>query len=239
MPEVRQLTDVGIEKFSNYLHSARATPSMDPPFGLLDDEACSEGFSGDLEVERIEFESKRDAGRYLHTVLRDGDLAEIRRNRGLWSWLALFYFDEICPVDDEGQRKVKRSEHYILVRDWRRYYRHLLVTPWELYRQYPEGAHSILSGAVNVHGDFVEQLASRQEIISNRSLVSTVDELYYDDEGDGTKRGATSRERPGNIRRLVEVKQQLDLTFDLYGMDPEQILRVLPDEFDEWYEDGN
>lgn len=234
MPPVRALNDIGVEKFSNYLHAARTNPSLEPPTELLRDETASEAFEGDIEVEERAFESKREAGRYLFRQLRDGDLESIRRNKGLWSWLALFYFDQVCPPDDDGERHVKRTEHYILVRDWRRYYRHLLVTPWELYREYTDGALAILSGRVSVHGDFVEQLASRQEVISNEALVSAVDELYYDEERANTKVGATSRDRPGNIRRFVEIKQQLDLTYDLYGMGSEQIIELLPDEFEEW-----
>lgn len=236
MPQVRTFTEIGLEKFSNYLHAARSNPALEPPTELLQDDVASEPFEKGIEVEERIFESKRDAGRYLFRQLRDGDLESIRRNRGLWSWLALFYFDQVCPSNDEGIRHVKRTEHYMLVRDWKRYYRHLLVTPWELYREYSDGAFALLSGQLSVHGYFAEQLASRQEFISNEALVEVVDQLYYDEERDGTKVGATSQERPGNVRRLVEIKQQLALTYDLYGMDAEQIIDLLPDEFDEWHE---
>lgn len=234
MPEVRRLTRKGRQKFADYLQEARSAPALDPPFELLTDETASETPDYSASVEEVEFSSKRQAGEYLNRKLDSVDPGAIRRDPGLWSWLALFYFDQVCPADESGQRKVSKTEHYILVPDWSRYYRHLLATPWEIVREYPDGARVLLSGNVDTHGDFVEQLASRQEIITNEGLVETADHLYYDDEAERPKVGARSRNRPGNVRRLVEIKQQLDLTFDLYGMDALEILEVLPDEFDTW-----
>ena len=84
-----------------------------------------------------------------------------------------------------------------------------------------------------------QQLASRMQVVSNHSLVEVVDRLYYDSAPNGTgrpKRGALTRTRPGNLRRLVAVIQQFDLTYDLYAMSPDEILDLLPDEFTRWAE---
>jgi len=40
--------------------------------------------------------------------------------------------------------------------------------------------------------------------------------------------------RPGNLRRLIAVIQQLDFNYDLYGMRAGEILQLLPPEFDAW-----
>ncbi|MFO7599969.1 MAG: hypothetical protein R6X27_09205 [Candidatus Desulfacyla sp.] len=39
---------------------------------------------------------------------------------------------------------------------------------------------------------------------------------------------------PGTLYRFIDVVQQLDLTYDLYSMTGEQILQLLPNEFDRW-----
>lgn len=234
MPNVRRLTRKGREQFGDYLQKARSNPELSPPFQLLTDTTASEIPDYHASVEDVKFRSKRHAGEYLNRQLSAVEIGEIRRDAGLWSWLALFYFDQVCPEDDSGERQVNKTEHYILIPDWSRYYRHLLATPWEIVREYPEGARVLLSGSVDIHGDFVEQLASRQEIVSNSSLIEAADHLYYDDDNGRPKTGARSRDRPGNVRRLVEIKQQLDLTFDLYGMKAREILELLPEEFDAW-----
>lgn len=66
--------------------------------------------------------------------------------------------------------------------------------------------------------DVSGRFASRMQLISNRALVQAVDKLYFDPGSEGAgrpKRGALTRTRPGNLRRLVTVVQQLDLTYDL------------------------
>lgn len=74
------------------------------------------------------------------------------------------------------------------------------------------------------------------ELISNRNVIEAVDRLYVSvrPEGAMPKRGATTRTRPGNLRRLIAVLQQLDLTYDLYATPADKILDLLPPEFDRW-----
>ena len=96
-----------------------------------------------------------------------------------------------------------------------------------------------LYNPLNKHGEFSEQLASRQEIISNRSLIEAADRLYRDPASDDEgkpKRGFATRTRPGNVRRLPMVIDQFDLTYDMYAMSCEEILELLPDEFARWKE---
>lgn len=236
MVRVRRLTREGRSAFADYLQQARSNPEVPPPQTLLEDERASAPLEAELSVEQREFDSKRQAGEYFDRRLSGTEISEVRRDSGLWSWLSLFYFDQVCPPDAEGKRKVNQTEQYILIPDWRRYYRHLLMTPWELYRKYPDSARVLLSGTVDTHGDFMEQLASRQEIVTNRGVIDAADRLYYNVDEGRPKRGARSRDRPGNVRRLVEVKQQLDLTFDLYDLQADEILDLLPPEFDHWRE---
>jgi hypothetical protein len=39
---------------------------------------------------------------------------------------------------------------------------------------------------------------------------------------------------PGTLLRFIDIIQQLDLTYDLYSMSGEEILALLPPEFDKW-----
>jgi hypothetical protein len=49
------------------------------------------------------------------------------------------------------------------------------------------------------------------------------------------KRGAqVSSPEPGTLRRFVHVLQQLDVTYDVYGMSGQALLDLLPAEFDPW-----
>jgi hypothetical protein len=104
-----------------------------------------------------------------------------------------------------------------------------------VYRNHIENARLLLLDPVDKLGDIWEQLASRQEIISNQPIVGAATLLYLDSDKDRPKRGAASTKRkPGTLRRFVDLIQQLDLTYDLYSMRPTDILGLLPPEFDSW-----
>jgi hypothetical protein len=60
--------------------------------------------------------------------------------------------------------------------------------------------------------------------------METAGELYTDAHTSGFKRGAASS-RKGGARRLVAFLNQITLTYDIYSMSKEQLLNLLPSEF--------
>jgi hypothetical protein len=80
-------------------------------------------------------------------------------------------------------------------------------------------------------GDIVEQLASRQELVTNRAVVGAATKLYYDATRMAARRGAGGK-GPGSPRRLADILNQLDLTWDLYAIADDDLISKLPAEFD-------
>jgi hypothetical protein len=80
-------------------------------------------------------------------------------------------------------------------------------------------------------GEIVEQLASRKELVTNRAVADVATKLYYDSATGSFKRGAGS-DTKGAARRLAALFNQLDLTFYLYGMACDELIALLPKEFD-------
>ncbi|MEM9057223.1 MAG: hypothetical protein AAGD86_07085, partial [Pseudomonadota bacterium] len=79
-----------------------------------------------------------------------------------------------------------------------------------------------------------QEIASRQDLVANRGVIEAVMLLYFDPPKLAPKRGCQSGSRPGTIRRLVRVLQQLDMTYDIFGMTGRELIALLPPEFDEW-----
>jgi hypothetical protein len=158
----------------------------------------------------------------------------------VWAWLSLLYFDQLCPVfvpDFRGRKKVHDDSCYIPSEDWRKYYRHKLLGPYSLYKAHGNFAAALLTNPVHTVGDINETIASRQEFVQNAEMMKVVHRLYYDQNDNSVKRGATSKEgRKGSAHRLWAIKEQLDLTYDLFSMTCEEILAILPSEFDAWME---
>jgi hypothetical protein len=238
--ELRSLTPAGISKFDEYLDELTSTPTEKPPSSLLMDNAYSEKVPGNLSIDESEqFGSKMEAAKYLFEILSNiGASYNVGTSSGLWTWLALCYFDQLCP-DRHGSRNVGEKVRYILPGTssedhWRRYYRHLLAGPYDIYRNHKENARIFLHGPLSVMGDFTEQLASRMDIMANKGVIEAADLLFYDRARKEPKKGATNRNKAGNIRRFVTLVTQFDLTYDLYAMRGREIVKLLPSEFDSW-----
>jgi hypothetical protein len=76
-----------------------------------------------------------------------------------------------------------------------------------------------------------EQIASRQELVTNSAVVTIATRLYVDTSTNSPKRGAGGKSR-GAPRRLADILNQFDVTWDLYYMSAEDLLGMLPEEFD-------
>ena len=230
---LRGLTESGIEQFRAYLNQLRDQPATDPPTWLLTDATGSEPVA-EVPVIQREFASRLDAAQYLDTLFQQAELTNVERNVGLWSWLTLYYFDQLCTAGSNRQRKVKEIQRYLpAVNDFQKYYRHLLLGPYTIlqaHREHIDEAAALLCGPVNTISDIIEQLASRREWVTNRGVVATATKLYVNGSTGTFKRGAGGK-GDGSPRRLHEILDQFDLTFDLYGMDRESIVALLPSEF--------
>src|SRR5688572_27327416 len=228
----RRLTNDGIAKFSAFLDSLSGEDPMPYPDSLLEDDEDAPVAFENIEFEKREFASRFAAAKYLDERLTD--LRGVEYDRGLWAWLALFYFEQICKVTRDGDYRPGEMARWIPENDnFRKYYRHLLRGPFSIYRLHredPDRAMALLCGPVQEPGDVVEQLAARQELITNAAVIRTATALYCDDERKALKKGAAGR-GPGSARRLADLVNQLDVTWDLYGMSAENLVGLLPGEF--------
>lgn len=232
---LRTLNDNGMRVFRDYLDSIRAGSLENPPQDALSDAYYSVKLRPDLELERQVFATRLEAGAFLYEKLQSLSYSQVERNIGLWSWLALYFFDQLCPSRTDGSWKVGEDCRYILELDYRRYYRQLLLGPYMVYRLYGASAPLLLWEPLEQMSEPYRELSCRQNLLLNRGVIEAANELYYDRKRAQAKRGAgVKRPRAGSLRRFIDVIQQLDLTYDLHSMTGEQVLDLLPLEFDEW-----
>jgi len=233
--KLRILRDKGIDKMNNFLDSLKTENPQAYPSEMLNDPEFSDSISPDIIIEAKIFGSKFEVAEYFYKILNNAGLTRVLENRGLWCWLSLYFFDQLCPRERGGRYKPGARARWIPeVTNFQRYYRHLLAGPYRIYnfhKDVPERAMALLCGPVNRQGDLIEQLASRQELITNRPLIGAVTELYYNPSTGKNKRGAGGK-GAGSPRRLAEVIDQFNLTWDLYAMSSEEIISLLSSEFD-------
>lgn len=232
--KLRRLSPLGIEQFSKFLDSMTTPEPEAIPSSLLNSPAASKPVEVDSDVDLIPFGTRFDLARYLDTKLTESGLKNLNRDVELWAWLALFFFDQLCPADDDGRRHPGERARWIpAVNDYRKYYRHLIAGPYWIYRAHrddPSRVRAVLAGPVDQPGDIAEQLASRQEIVTNKAAMALATRLYIAEETGRPKKGAAGR-GPGSARRLADILNQFDLTWDLYSMEVAAMLKMMPKEF--------
>ena len=230
---VRRLTESGIEKFREYLNQLRQGEPAEPPHRLRTNSETSEPFVPERMVEQRRFASRLEAARYLADVFND--LSGLEEDVGLWSWLSLFYFDQVCPARADGTRSPGRHYRHILEPGYPNGHRHLLAGAFVVYSLHGDDAQLLLCTKLHVENSFHHQLASRQAFISNRQILRAAGLLYLDQRTGRPKHGAQdTKDTPGTLLRFIAVLQQLEVNYDLYGMNAEAILELLPREFDRW-----
>lgn len=235
MIPLRIMLPEGENKFREYIQQTKVDPTTPRPD--LNQDVYSREFSPRVEVdESATFASKLDLARYLDQRFRMIGLRreDILGKRRLWTWLAYLWFDQLT---NNRRHILKREEYYICTEpsNYRRYYLHLVVSPYIIY-----SLHGIpismpfLYNKVYESNDFTERVAPNQFIISHKNLVETIYRLYYDESKNRPKRGATGRNVRGGVRRFIRVIRQFELTYDIYSMTSQQIIDLLPPEFEPW-----
>jgi hypothetical protein len=167
------------------------------------------------------FANRCDFGAYLRNTLAPLDPVAIARDIGQWNWLSLYYFDQLCPSRSERTRSLLATEVYVLSPDrkYRQVFRHLVRGPWYAVREHGENAEVLLihterSGEVlATRGRIFEELASRQGILGNRTVIAAAQHLYFDGKINRPRLGASGY-GSGSVRRFAIVVQQLELTYD-------------------------
>jgi len=232
------LNDDGILIFSDFIDSLNTQTPLALPLDILEDAKYLMS-SAPIEVTlncKIP-DSKHDVAKYLFEIINNSGIKEPEHNRGLWVWLSLYYFTQVCKKNSKGEFKPGARARWIPEpSNFQRYYRHLLAGPWRVFKTYsdaPNLALGLLAGSIQAQGDLFEQLVARQELVTNSSLVSTATNLYYDHTTNKLKRGAGGK-GAGSPRRLADLISQFSLTWDLYSMTVENIWNLLPAEFDKF-----
>jgi len=78
-----------------------------------------------------QFPTRYSAAEYLDDTLAKTGATDLERDVGLWAWLTLLYFEQICPTNKSGERELRERPAYLPEpQNFQRYYRHLLLGPF-------------------------------------------------------------------------------------------------------------
>ena len=238
MTVVRSLNKRGIEEFTANLATLRAKRFLERPeqprFELLEDSRYSEPLQlAEVEVEHRHFANRREFATYINSRFQSAGITHDVDIAGMWEWLALFYFVEICERDEYGRWDVKDDVKYVLTPSGKgRPFRHLLREPYMTLRRFRDSngrdADVILNQPLNELGDVVESICSRDRINSSVGAMRVANTLFYRRETDHTD--PVSRDS-GGLRDFCKFLQNLPNEFNLAEISEHTILAMLPNAF--------
>jgi hypothetical protein len=239
MPEtLRILNQEGRGRWRQWIEDLRRDPSLAVPVDLLDSAETSLSAPTPVALPAGPFGTKFEMARQLLPAIIALETSRIPEGLwpGVWDWMALNFFDEICPAVS-GARRARAVERYCYAGDYRKNHRHRVLGPIAFYRVGHEAAQLFLSSEPEKLSDQEEQIGSRQEIAASSALLQAMALLYWKSSENRPLRGwAPNSAKPGSLRRFVALVGQLSRTYDLQATQPEAIIKLLPKEFHPWRE---
>ena len=238
---VRQFTPEGLEYAQKYLTSIREVVWRSVPDELLFDEEYATPVAPSVSLEERPFRDRRELGHYLADHLAPLAADAVESNWHLWSWLGMFYLESIIGRASVRSPKTLFAEIAHIIdpsRDSRDRSHHRLKMAYDLWTRWGEKAGYLLNQPANSFPQFTLRIVQSPEIMRSEDLVPLALALYVDSATGQLRSSATgmsqSEAPPGSLPRLIAVLNQLSMTYDVYGMTKEQLLPLLPAEFDDF-----
>lgn len=232
---IRFFNEDGLNEFERIIGEIRNNNLKNIPEDFLLSDQYSDILEPIINIEKVDYKNKNELVPYIVETLNLRANKYLYFDKGLWSWLAAFYFDNICPTDGNGKRKINEIAFYVLrdPKSYTKYYRHLLAYPSRILSELNDSSKIFLIGSFLKRGEITEQFGAYQEIALNKGILDAANILYWDDNTKNLKRGAAGK-GGGSARRLVRIIRQYQLTYDLNSMNGNEIVALLPHEFTKW-----
>jgi hypothetical protein len=235
---LRKFTAEGVRSFVAFLNDTRAGGSANVPENLLTDPANAE-FVKTVVTPPPGFGSKLAFAEAAHAAFGGAGIDELLRDDPhVWMWLTARYFADLCK-DAKGhpRRPLKDINRYATTGVGRERVldKNLLYFPWKLLLLHGASAHWMLEAPLGADTKVTRELANTYRNNVHTEFVELARRLYFDEARRVLRKGATNSRAAGNLRDLERTIGRLDLTYDVYGANADQLLAMLPAErFGRW-----
>ena len=248
LTNILSLNEEGLNAFRGLLSNRKKNKILSPVEEIaFDKKFTSEtSFKAKIDLDK-KFKDRYDIAKYLNNIMHNEFIAnkdQYEQDIGLWSWIALVYFDQISEV-------IRANDNYILNTHPQRWYRHCIFGPYYLFERYGDHSRLYISGNITEMGNGIEQAISRNFLMSNKVARELMTILYADPNNNGIakkdtlsttakkakqilKNGKASKRGYGGIARFSSVFKQIRLTCYVHTISPSMLLEMMGDEFKKW-----
>lgn len=228
--KIKRMTSEGRKQFIAFLDARRKDHSHEFPERLLGAPELAIDIGGDTSMlDKLDLDDKLVAAKSINEIVLSLGLSSAERDWGFWSWCSAYLFHRLCKKTGPGEMAIWIADSENL----RRYYRHYLASIWRVYMAHADKEDKLvvlLSGPVNVPGELWGQIAATKTLITNPAMIDVIYKLYWDENTQKRKRGAGGE----SVRRLTGVLKQFERTYDFVSMSGDEIIGLLPAEFNKF-----
>ena len=242
-----QFTDSGLKKFSNAYDSAAwaINNAADKKMIPID----TESHLSDENVKVVDslvdlpegpFKNRYEFAEKLFAALKPEIMEKHMFNTNLWSWLACYYFRELC-INMRGEYIAGRSRNalgditriILNTTKTRRIYRHLVWGPLRAFYYCGSSSKKLLSKPLYVGGDEYEQIVSRQHLV-NPAGFDFCNKIGWDSKRRDWISGFGSSNHPWAVRNIALTLNQLSINYSISDCETQEsqnkILSLFPKE---------
>lgn len=250
---MRTLNKDGVIKFREWIESLSVDNTTEKPDYLITDPNYSNEITDSQTLPVKIFSTKYELAETLCPIvndINDRNLVHFDSWEGIYTTLALFYFESICERDS-SKWVPKALSRYIFgdnTNNKPKLYDHRIYGPITLYSTCSKSVRPFFEGKLGdpaVTGQYEMSIGSNNELAENPMVLETLKRLYVKKDGTifvgftGTKNYKVKRrtktlDKPGGIRRIPKVCRQLRRTFDLSEISSDEFVKLLPKEFQSW-----
>ena len=240
-----QFTDSGLKKFSlAYDNAAWAiNDAVEKKIIPIDteDHLSDENvkvIDSSIDLPQVPFKNRYEFAEKLYSALGSENIEKHMFNSNLWTWLACYYFSELC-MNKRGEYVSGGRRNYLgdisrvklNTTNNRRIYRHLVLGPLRAYYYCGLSSKKLLSRPLHTAGEHFEQVISRRHLISPAGL-DFCNKIGWDSKRRDWTSGFDSSNYPWAIRNVALTLNQLSINYSISDCDSEEsqskILSLFP-----------
>jgi hypothetical protein len=233
--EIAIFTEEGNKKFIELL-SDRPANLLDLVDTLADSSEHTKKLKVNMELKSVR--NRYELAEHLWSYVNpESQLFNFVGDTYFWNWMAAAWMSTLINLDnrsDLNEKLGKQIERWVLTENVLRYHRHLVSGAYFAYQtNFPniDNAMCLLATDVLAPGEVVERIAGKRSL-STGEICHLATLLYFDPEEKSLRKGVTSP--PGNPKAFSRYFSQIDLTVDYEGMSAEELLKILPYNFEKW-----
>ncbi len=245
---VRSFTAEGIARVTDLLRKMRIEETIlqDDVDALVNDIEYSRQLDENIKInpDKI-FKTKLELCEYFTKIFTSDFLASHRRDKGLWTWLAMAYFKQFVKTKNNIVEIASDARWVFIPENFRPARRHYIAGPIYLYEDVknlgPEVVDMLFYSSPREFGGFIDAVTYKQEGTRMPALLKVAARLYYDPSSPKRlKKKVIAQDKPGTVRQLLRVSAQFALTRDFFeGEDTNELWNILPRQFDCFKDDSD